>query len=104
MTKNFKNWFVLGLFLSVTQIVSAQLTGTILDKEDATPLEYATVALYTQSPKSLITGVVTDANGVFTFDKIKKGTYSIEISFIGYKPKKIENIVFLGDEKQLGNL
>ena len=84
--------------------MSAQLTGTILDREDATPLEYASVALYNQSPKSLITGVVTDANGVFTFDKIKKGTYSIKISFIGYQPKKIENIVFLGDEKKLGNI
>lgn len=104
MKMNYKNWIVFVLFLSINQIVSAQLTGTVLDKEDATPLEYATVALYNQSPKSLITGVVTNEKGVFTFDKIKKGTYSIEISFIGYQPKKVENIVFSGDKKDLGNL
>ncbi|MGK0328450.1 outer membrane beta-barrel protein [Polaribacter sp.] len=104
MKKNLKNWFLLTLFLYINQVGFAQLTGKILDKDDATPLEYATVALYTQSPKKLITGVITNRNGIFIFDKLKKGTYAIEISFIGYQPKKIENIVFSGDKKDLGLL
>ena len=99
-----KNCFIIFLFLLFNQIVSAQLNGTVLDKEDNTPLEYATVALYNQSPRNLIAGVVTNANGVFSFDKLKKGIYTIEISFIGYQPKKIENIVFSGDKKDLGAL
>ena len=103
--KNYlKKLFLFVLFLCANQAVFAQLTGTILDKEDDTPLEYATVALYSQSPKTLITGVITNQNGVFSFDKLKSGTYLIEISFIGYQPKKIENIVFSGKEKNLGNL
>jgi hypothetical protein len=104
MKKELKNWFLLTLFLSISQVGFSQLTGKILDKDDATPLEYATVALYTQSPKKLITGIITNENGIFIFDKLKKGTYAIEISFIGYQPKKIENIVFSGDKKDLGNL
>ena len=104
MRKQLKNWFILALFLSINQIAAAQLTGAVLDKEDATPLEYATVALYTQSPKQIVTGVVTDANGIFVFDKIKNGTYSIEISFIGYQSKKITNIRFSGSKVNLGNL
>lgn len=99
-----KKLFLCTLFLCANQAIFAQLTGTVLDKEDATPLEYATVALYSQAPKKLITGVVTDINGLFYFDKLKSGIYSIEISFIGYQPKKIENIVFSEDKKQLGNL
>ena len=104
MKNHLKKSFLFVLFLCANQAVFAQLTGTILDKEDDTPLEYATVALYSQSPKTLITGVVTNKNGVFSFDKLKSGTYLIEISFIGYQPKKIENIVFSGKEKNLGNL
>ena len=104
MKKNLKTLFILALFLSISQVGFSQLTGKILDKDDATPLEYATVALYTQSPKKLITGVITNRNGIFIFDKLKKGTYVIEISFIGYQPKKIENIVFSGNKKDLGNL
>ncbi|MHB0756593.1 TonB-dependent receptor [Polaribacter sp. M15] len=103
MKKNLKNILIV-LFLLINQVISAQITGTILDKEDNTPLEYATVALYNQSQKKLITGVVTNANGIFTFDKIKKGNYTIEISFIGYQPKKIANIIFSGDKKDLGTL
>ena len=104
MKKHLKNWLLLTLFLSINQVGFSQLTGKISDKDDATLLEYATVALYTQSPKKLITGVITNENGVFIFDKVKKGTYTIEVSFIGYQPKKIENIVFSGDKKDLGLL
>ncbi|TXD54129.1 MULTISPECIES: outer membrane beta-barrel protein [unclassified Polaribacter] len=104
MKKSIQAWFLFILFIAGTQFASAQLSGKILDREDATPLEYATVALYTQTPKKLITGVITNQKGVFTFDKIKKGTYIIEVSFIGYQPKKIENIVYSGNAKDLGNL
>ncbi|WP_397447731.1 TonB-dependent receptor domain-containing protein [Polaribacter sp. R77954] len=102
--KKIKSRFLFILFLVASQFGFSQLTGKIVDKNDMTPLEYATVALYKQSPKQLITGVVTNANGVFSFDNIKKGTYAIEISFIGYQPKKIVNILFSGDKKELGNL
>jgi hypothetical protein len=37
MKKNLKNWFLLTLFLSINQVGFAQLTGKILDKDDATP-------------------------------------------------------------------
>lgn len=104
MKVNLKSYLILGILTLISQIGFAQLTGTVLDKEDNTPLEYATIALYNQSPKNLISGVVTNTNGVFSFDKLKKGIYSIEISFIGYQPNKIENIVFSGDKKDLGIL
>lgn len=95
--KKRRNWFFALLFLCISQMASSQIIGKVLDLDDNSPLEYATVALYQQSPKNLITGVVTDENGLFEFDKIKKGTYYIEISFIGYQQKKIENITFTGD-------
>ncbi|WP_439130682.1 TonB-dependent receptor domain-containing protein [Polaribacter sp.] len=104
MTRSFKKHLLAIVLLSISQTIAAQITGTVTDKEDNTPLEYATVALYKQSPKKLLTGVVTNANGVFTFDKLKKGSYSIEISFIGYQPKKIVSIIFTGDKKDLGTL
>lgn len=102
--KKLKNWLFSILFLVISQFTSAQITGTVLDKENNSTLEYATVTLYNQNPRKLITGVVTDTNGKFKFEKVKKGTYSIEISFIGYQQKKIENIVFSGDKKELGDL
>ncbi|WP_226789104.1 TonB-dependent receptor [Polaribacter porphyrae] len=104
MKISFKDYFLFVVLLLISQINFAQLTGKIIDANDATPLEYATVALYKKSPKKLITGVITDSNGVFSFDKLKKGNYSIEVSFIGYQPKKVQNIVFSGTKKDLGIL
>ena len=102
MNTSLKNWLAFALFMITIQLSSAQITGKIIDADDNSPLEYATVAIYNQSPKTLITGVVTNEKGVFTFDKIKKGTYFLEISFIGYQAKIIENIIFSDVKKDLG--
>ncbi|MFV0565517.1 MAG: TonB-dependent receptor domain-containing protein [Flavobacteriaceae bacterium] len=83
----------------------AQLVGKITD-ETNTPLEYATVALYNQQNNQLVTGVITNANGGFNIEKLKKGTYYIEASFIGYEVKTIKNIVIdnTGTPRNLGVL
>lgn len=78
----------LYIFLSIP-LIQAQITGKIIDNKTNTPLEYATATLYTQLDKTLITGVITDANGFFKIENIKKGNYYLEASFIGYEKKTI---------------
>lgn len=41
-----------GFIILTSQISFAQLTGKIININDTTPLEYATVALYNQSSKN----------------------------------------------------
>ena len=91
-------------FCLFNQSLFAQITGTVIDKEDDTPLEYATVALYKTNPKSLLLGVVTNAKGEFSFENLKKGTYIVEISFIGYTSTQIKAINFDGSKKDLGTI
>ena len=55
--KKIKSRFLFILFLVGSQFGFSQLKGKIVDKNNMTPLEYATVALYSQSPRKLITGV-----------------------------------------------
>jgi iron complex outermembrane receptor protein len=54
----------------------------------------------------LVTGVITDINGVFVFDNLKKGTYYLEASFIGYEVKTIQGITVVSTNKttDLGTL
>jgi outer membrane receptor protein involved in Fe transport len=104
MLKSLKSWLILTLFILTTQFTSAQITGKIIDSDDNSILEYATAALYKKTTKNLITGVITNEKGVFTFNGIKKGTYSLEISFIGYQSKRIENIIFSDEKKDLGTI
>jgi len=67
----------------------SQVTGKIVDKTNFA-LEYATAAIYNQETNELVTGVITDINGVFVFDNLKKGTYYLE--------------AFKKCRKQVGNL
>lgn len=80
------------VFLLMSNFALAQITGKVEDTTDSYPLEYATVALYNQADKSLVTGVVTNIDGVFIIENIKNGRYYIEVSFVGYTTKTIENI------------
>ncbi|MCG1036739.1 outer membrane beta-barrel protein [Polaribacter sargassicola] len=85
-------------------LISAQLTGKVIETDENYPLEYATVVLYSANNKTLITGVVTDNNGMFSIKNTKPGNYYIEASFIGYQTKTIPNIIITkkGEQKDLG--
>lgn len=88
------------LFLLAMLFVAArgftQVSGKITDGPNAYPLEYATAALYDQEDNTLVTGVITDIDGVFTITDVRKGTYYLEASFIGYRPKVIRDIQVQG--------
>jgi len=56
-----------------------ELKGTIVD-ENNEPLTGASVFLFPVKK-----GTITDTKGFFVIDELSKGTYIIEISFVGYK-------------------
>ena len=86
----------------------SQLKATITD-ELGNPLEYATAALYDNNG-TLVSGVVSQTNGVVKINNIKTGKYNLEVSFIGYEVYKVANLLYdktldLGAIKlTLGNL
>lgn len=80
------------VFLLTAQLVTSQITGKIQDTAGNYPLEYATAALYNQADKTLVTGVITNIDGVFLIENIKNGRYYLEASFVGYNTKTIQNI------------
>lgn len=93
-------YFLLSAYLFWhVNFLFAQLIGKIVD-ENNRPLEYATAAIYNNGDKALVTGVVTDINGVFVFDNLEKGAYYIEVSFIGYESRTISDIVISNLKKQ----
>ncbi|QTD38002.1 TonB-dependent receptor [Polaribacter batillariae] len=103
---NLNKWIFLLLIFMGSQVSFSQITGKIIDNEDNYPLEYATVALYNQQDKKLVTGVVTNNKGVFSIANVKQGIYYLEASFIGYQVKTISSIVInnKGEKKDLGTI
>lgn len=87
-------------FLLGTQLIIGQITGRILDDLGNEPLEYATAALFNQKDRTLVTGVVSDSNGVFKMHNVKSGFYYLEVSFVGYETKMISDIEIKKGQKQ----
>lgn len=71
------------LFLSIS-LYSANLLGTVVDKEDNGVLPYATVELLSASDSSLVKGEVCDAEGTFSINNLEEGNYLLRTSFMGY--------------------
>jgi len=101
-----KHLFI-GIFL-ITNILSAadkkwQITGTIIEYQTEELIPYATIALYHKSDNTLVTGAMSNDNGVFILVKIPQGDYFLKISFMGYKDYSIDSIT-LNESEQLLNI
>jgi iron complex outermembrane receptor protein len=64
---------------TVDDDVISSLTGVITDKADGKPIPGANVSI-----PDLRIGTVTDANGKYTINRLPKGVYLVQVSFLGY--------------------
>ena len=75
-----------------------QIKGTVNDPATATPVSYATVALYSLPDSTMKTGVVTNQDGLFAFNNLNKGSYFYEVKFIGFKAIRSKSILLDGKQ------
>ncbi|WP_183557909.1 outer membrane beta-barrel family protein [Mucilaginibacter sp. SP1R1] len=84
-------------FLSVIGTVYAQnngeITGSVKDAQTLENIASATVALTDQHTKVIIKGTQTNLNGSFVLDKLPVGTFTLQLSFVGYDRIVKENVV-----------
>lgn len=67
-------------------LMAQSLSGTVTDKSTKESLIPATVQLISSEGKSSYTS--TDLNGFFQFKKLQPGTYTLQITYVGYKAYK----------------
>ena len=65
---------------------NGRITGTITDAGTKQPVPYATVVLLNPATAKPVDGTAADESGKFTMSKVAAGTYTVQISFLGYKP------------------
>ncbi len=68
------------------------ITGQVVETDTDEPLQYANIVLLKDTDTSQVAGTVTNADGNFKLENIKKGKYFIIASFIGFQ--KVETPVF----------
>ena len=79
------------MIVNATDVITGTVKGTVLD-ETKKPMEYASVAIYNLTDSTLVTGGLTNKDGIFEIKGVNKGEYYIIANFIGYKKYTINNI------------
>ncbi|NND25901.1 MAG: TonB-dependent receptor [Flavobacteriaceae bacterium] len=73
------------------------VSGSIIEKDTGVPLEYATVAFFSQLENRIVTGGISDVDGNFRIP-VPAGVYDISIEFISFKKVTISNKKLIQDE------
>jgi len=82
--------FIIFLSLSINAQEKGKLSGTIIDASTGDPLPGVNVIV-----KGTYYGAASDFNGKFLIENISEGSYTIEISLIGYKTTQYTGVKIL---------
>ena len=88
-------FFFFASLFSMQAQKNGVLTGKVTDKNNI-PISYASVVL--KEADKIITGGITDDNGLFEIKNLELKNYNIEIQFIGYKTYKSSANFTLGQK------
>ncbi len=82
------------------------IAGRIVDQETNEPLSFANVYLYSMRNDSLISGAIAEKDGNFEMKDLPFGRFNIQVKYVGYEVKKIEDIRVLPRSKtvELGDI
>ena len=99
--------FLVGLFL-VSSTVFGQtrdlkITGVVVDEQSNAPIPFATVALGDVNTGENIAGTTTDIDGKFVINS-KSSNVFVEVSFVGYKTKRLQDFTLKEDGIDLGDI
>ena len=84
----------------------AKITGTIVDGTTKETIPFASVAVYRSKDSTLVTGVLSGSDGSFTIEKLPYGKFYIQVTFVGYKKHRVNNIMLTPNQQisALGNV
>jgi outer membrane receptor protein involved in Fe transport len=77
---------------SQTARIGGSVSGCIIDSTYQFPLQYANIILYNASTGDQATGGISGDDGCFELAGVRPGAYYLEVKFMGYFLKTIEDI------------
>lgn len=103
-------WSILWCLAGAQAVYAGDIKGLVIDKEMNEPLMGASVRI-----AGTHIGTTADMNGNFQLRGLKKGTYTLEISYVSFSPQKLTlqvpakgnvdvKVEMLTDDKQLGEV
>jgi hypothetical protein len=80
--------FILLSILITQNLYSQSIKGKITDASNSDPLTGAIVKI-----SELKQGAASDIDGNYTIDNLKPGSYTVDITYIGYSSQKIKDVI-----------
>jgi hypothetical protein len=74
---------------------TGKIVGNVRNGIESTPSKFMSIGLYQND--MLIEGTISDSTGHFEFNNIASGIFKLGISFVGYQPYNIPEIVVFND-------
>ena len=83
-----------------------KISGFILDKSSAKPIEYATVTLFSLKDSTVVGGNISDEKGKFEISEVGFGSYALRIELMGFERLVIKPLIIKPDQliQDLGKL
>ena len=83
---------LLILFSSIATFGQASISGQLIDSTDGAPLGFASVSLYAEEDSALISGTISQHDGLFTIPNLSPGSYYLKAQFMGYDAQTISSV------------
>lgn len=82
------------------------IRGKVIEEVGALPIPFAVVSIFESGVEQPLVTFQTDENGFFKFNNIKFGTYKVKVSYVGFGPLFINEVIVNKEEsdKNLGTL
>lgn len=91
--KRFSIAMIIFSCVVVQSAAQISISGTLIDKDDRTPLAFANVGLLKSSDSSFVKGTTTDEKGFYRLAAPDSGNYFIRVSYVGYGTQFIPVLV-----------
>lgn len=76
----------------MARVPQGSLQGQVMERDTPDPIEGATVAVWSAADSSLVTGAVSRNDGRFQIEGLRRGTYYVRVSFVGYRTETVGDV------------
>ncbi|MCO6498991.1 MAG: carboxypeptidase regulatory-like domain-containing protein [Vicingus serpentipes] len=80
--------------ITIAQVGQGTIKGKMVDKANGEPLPFANIVVLKGG--SQIAGTMTDFDGKYTIPALPPGQYTLQATYVGYQPIKVDNIAVNG--------
>ena len=93
-----------GILLAAATVQANTLSGEVRDKSDGTALAGATVQIKPTDPSVQTIATAADRQGKFEVKNLPPGSYSVQVSSVGFATQTLSEVVITGSDEKVLNV